>query len=302
MLLEITLLADEDSAEPLADALLAAGALSVAIEDADAASDRESPLFGEPGLEPARQSWLHSRLRILLDGSRQDGEHLIAAAANMIGLAAPLPIESCAPVEDADWVSTSQAQFPPTRISERLWIVPSWHDIPDRSALVVRLDPGVAFGTGTHPTTQLCLAWLDQHVTAGASVLDYGCGSGILAIAAGRLGAGTIVGVDVDEQALTAARANSAVNAVAARYTGPAGLIPGVFDIVVANILSNPLKLLAPALLARVAPGGALVLSGVLERQADEVMAAYRDADAAVELRIWRAADGWVCLAGERQG
>jgi ribosomal protein L11 methyltransferase len=300
VLLEITLLADEASAEPLADALLGAGALSVAIEDADAASNLESPLFGEPGLEPARQAWQRSRLRILLDGSRQDGEGLIAAAAAATGLSADLPIESCAAIEDADWVSASQAQFPPTRISERLWIVPSWHEIPDPSAVVVRLDPGVAFGTGSHPTTQLCLAWLDQHIAQGASVLDYGCGSGILAIAAGKLGAGTIVGVDVDEQALAAARANSTVNAVAARYTGPADLAPGVFDIVVANILSNPLKLLAPALLARVAPGGALVLSGVLERQADEVMAAYRDADATVDLRVWRADDGWVCLAGKR--
>ena len=300
MLLEVTLLADEDSAEPLADALLEAGALSVAIEDADAASELESPLFGEPGFEPERQAWQRSRLRILLDGNQQDSERLIAAATTAIGRSAGLPIESCAAVADADWVSASQAQFPPTRISERLWIVPSWHDIPDPSAVVVRLDPGVAFGTGTHPTTQLCLAWLDQHVTAGASVLDYGCGSGILSIAAGKLGAGTIVGVDVDEQALAAARANSTVNAVTARYTGPAGLAPGVFDIVVANILSNPLKLLAPALLARVAPGGALVLSGVLERQADEVIAAYRRVDAGLALRLWRADDGWVCLAGGR--
>ncbi len=300
MLLEITLLADEDSAEALADALLEAGALSVAIEDADAASDIEAPLFGEPGLEPARRAWQRSRLRFLVDGTPQDGQRLIAAAASAIGHAAALPVESIAKVEDADWVRTSQAQFPPTRISERLWIVPSWHEVPDPSAVVVRLDPGVAFGTGTHPTTQLCLAWLEQHVTVGASVLDYGCGSGILAIAAVKLGAGTTVGVDLDEQALAAARANSEVNAVAARYTGPAGLAPGVFDIVVANILSNPLKLLAPALLARVAPGGALVLSGVLERQADEVIAAYREADAAVELRVWHASDGWVCLAGER--
>jgi ribosomal protein L11 methyltransferase len=300
VLLEFTLLADEDSTEPLADALLEAGALSVAIEDADAASDHESPLFGEPGLEPARQAWQRSRLRVLLDGNRQQAERLIGTAANAIGLAAELPIESSSLVEDTDWVSASQSQFPPTRISERLWIVPSWHEIPDPSALVVRLDPGVAFGTGTHPTTQLCLAWLDQNVASGATVLDYGCGSGILAIAAGKLGAGTIVGVDIDEQALAAARANTTANAVAARYTGPAGLAPGLFDIVVANILSNPLKLLAPALLARVAPGGALVLSGVLERQANEVIAAYREADATVDLRVWQAADGWVCLTGRR--
>ena len=156
--------------------------------------------------------------------------------------------------------------------------MPSWCDAPDPAAIVVRLDPGVAFGTGTHPTTQLCLAWLDRNLEPGDSVLDYGCGSGILAIAAGRLGAGALVGVDVDEQALSAARANSAANGVSARYTDPAGLGIAQFDIVVANILSSPLKLLAPALLARVAPAGALVLSGVLERQAAEVIATYREA------------------------
>jgi ribosomal protein L11 methyltransferase len=164
----------------------------------------------------------------------------------------------------------------------------------------VRLDPGVAFGTGTHPTTQLCLAWLDSNLTPGSTVLDYGCGSGILAIAAGKLGAGTVLGVDVDEQALVAARYNSAANGVTARYTDPAGLPPGKFDIVLANILSNPLKLLAPALLARVAPRGALVLSGVLERQADDVIATYRAGDPHVELSVWRTSEGWACLAGRR--
>jgi ribosomal protein L11 methyltransferase len=164
----------------------------------------------------------------------------------------------------------------------------------------VRLDPGVAFGTGTHPTTQLCLAWLDDHVVPGARVLDYGCGSGILSIAAAKLGAGDTVGVDVDAQALEAARANAAANQVSARYTGPDDLHAGSFDIVVANILANPLKLLAPALLARVAPRGALVLSGVLERQSDDVIATYRAVDPTVLLQVWRACEGWVCLAGTR--
>lgn len=300
MLLEVTLLADDDSAEALADALLDAGAMSVAIEDADAASDAESPLFGEPGLEPQRHAWRRSRLRLLMHDDAQGAARLIGAAATASGLAAAPAIESAAAVADADWVSASQAQFPPTRISKRLWIVPSWHEIPDPAATVVRLDPGVAFGTGTHPTTQLCLAWLDQHVVNGCGVLDYGCGSGILSIAAGKLGAATLIGVDVDPQALAAARANAAVNDVAARYTDPAALEPGAFDIVVANILSNPLKLLAPVLLARVAPHGALVLSGVLERQAEDVASAYRRLDSQVDLTVWRAAEGWVCLAGRR--
>jgi ribosomal protein L11 methyltransferase len=181
-----------------------------------------------------------------------------------------------------------------------LWIVPSWHEPPDPTAIVVRLDPGVAFGTGTHPTTQLCLTWLDNNVVLGARVLDYGCGSGILSIAAAKLGAREVVGIDVDDLALEAARMNAAANHITARYTGPGGLEAGSFDIVVANILSNPLKLLAPALLARVAPRGALVLAGVLERQSDEVIAAYRAIDPAVPLQVWHTSEGWVCLAGTR--
>lgn len=299
MLHEATLLTGEDSAEALADALLAAGALSVSVEDADADSEDEAALYGEPGHEPQRQAWRRSRLRVLLDGDARAAGELLAAASSTLDRPAPA-LEGCTAVADADWVRATQTQFAPTRISERLWIVPTWHDAPDPRAINVRLDPGVAFGTGTHPTTQLCLAWLDEHLRPAASVLDYGCGSGILAIAAGRLGAGRIVGVDVDPQALAAARTNSISNDVTASYTAPDALAPGRYDIVVANILSNPLKLLAPALLARVAPGGSLVLSGVLQRQADELIAAYRDADADVALSVWRSADGWCCLAGRR--
>ena len=300
MLYELTLLADEHDAEPLADALLAAGALSVAVEDADADTAVESALYGEPGLHPQRQAWQRSRLRILFEGPEPDGRPLIQQAAAAAGLKQPGRIESCALVSETDWVRATQSQFPPTRISDRLWIVPSWHEAPSGNVVAVRLDPGVAFGTGTHPTTQLCLAWLDAHLQSGDNVLDYGCGSGILAIAAGLLGAKHIVGVDVDPQALAAARDNSAINSVDARYTEPAGLAAGQFDIVLANILSNPLKLLAPALLARVGKGGALVLSGVLERQAEEVITAYRQADAGVSMRVWQVASGWACLAGRR--
>ena len=299
MLVEVTLRIDAEHAELLADALLDCGALSVAVEDADADTPDELPLFGEPGLEPDRLAWQHSRLRVLVEGDEDAARHAVEAAVAPLKLATPL-IESCAPVADADWVRATQAQFPPTRISDRLWIVPTWHDPPEPTAIAVRLDPGVAFGTGTHPTTQLCLAWLDDHVVPGARVLDYGCGSGILSIAAAKLGAGDTVGIDVDDQALEAARANAAANHVSARYTGPDKLHTGSFDIVVANILSNPLKLLAPALLARVAPRGALVLSGVLERQSDEVIATYRAIDPTVPLQVWRASEGWVCLAGTR--
>ena len=195
----------------------------------------------------------------------------------------------------------TQTQFAPIHIGRRLWIVPSWHTPPEPHAAIVRLDPGVAFGTGSHPTTRLCLAWLDENIRAGASVLDYGSGSGILGIAAAKLGAGMVVGVDIDPQALIAARANARTNGVVASYTDPDGLAPGAtFDIVFANILSNPLKLLAPALLTRVAAAGSLVLSGVLQRQAGDVMDAYRAADPALALEVWRGDDGWVCLAGTR--
>ncbi len=248
---------------------------------------------------PTRLAWQHSRLRVLVEGDQAAARRAVEVAIASLKLATPT-IEGCTPVAEADWVRATQAQFPPTRISDRLWIVPTWHDPPDPTAIAVRLDPGVAFGTGTHPTTQLCLAWLDDHVVPGARVLDYGCGSGILSIAAAKLGAGDTVGVDVDNQALEAARANAAANDVSARYTGSDDLHAGSFDIVVANILSNPLKLLAPALLARVAPHGALVLSGVLERQSDDVIATYKAVDPTVPLQVWRASEGWVCLAGTR--
>jgi ribosomal protein L11 methyltransferase len=298
VLVELTLTADAAHAEPLADALLGAGALSVALEDADAASDDEDPLYGEPGLAPVRQSWKHSRLRVLVESDQ--AESLLANASQTIGIATPAVIACCA-LADIDWVRESQAQFPPTRIGDRLWIVPSWHSPPDDlTAIVVRLDPGVAFGTGTHPTTRLCLRWLELNLTAGASVLDYGCGSGILAIAAARLGAGTVVGTDIDPNALQAARANSEANAVRGHYTDPDSLAAARYDVVLANILSGPLKLLAPTLLTRVAHGGYLVLSGILQRQADEVIDVYRRLDESIALRVWGSDEGWACLAGQR--
>ncbi len=299
MLVEITLSAEGRCVEALADALLESGALSVSIEDAQADSEAEIPLYGEPGYEPTLHAWVRSRLRVLTERDRADA--IVAAA----GLAAKvtLTIEHRAAVADSDWVRITQAQFTPTRISDRLWIVPSWHQPPQRDAIVVRLDPGVAFGTGTHPTTRLALAWLDQNLQAGASVLDYGCGSGILAIAAAKLGAGEVVGTDIDPQALVAAGANTSANGVAASYTDPHGLSQNAttFDVVLANILSNPLKLLAPALLARVALRGSLVLSGILQRQADDLIATYRDADPTLPLSVWRTEDDWVCLAGTRK-
>lgn len=298
MLLEITLLADENAVEALSDAMIDAGAVSVSIEDAHADTADEQPLYGEPGMDDSRRSWAQSRLRVLIEQDHADT--IINAACTAAGL--NLVVEQRVSIADTDWVRHTQAQFPPTQISERLWIVPTWHDPPPPPACVVRLDPGVAFGTGTHPTTRMCLRWLDQNLRPGSSVLDYGCGSGILAIAAAKLGAGNVVGIDIDPQALDAARANANANHVAASYTDSHGLslCATTFDIVLANILSNPIKLLAPALIARVAAGGSLVLSGILERQADEIITSYRTVDESLPMSIWSADDGWVCLSGTR--
>lgn len=297
MLREVALRADAQTAEALADALLAQGALSVAIEDADAQTDAEAPLYGEPGSEPAFPAWPRNRLLVLLEAGIDPDQMLLAVAAAL--QIEPPPIEAARMVEDADWVRLTQSQFTPTQIADDIWIVPSWHDPPDAGAINIRLDPGVAFGTGTHPTTRLCLQWLAQHRPAGKQVLDYGCGSGVLAIAAMRLGARRAVGIDIDPQAVEAARANSAINGVSARYT-TADLPPdGSFDVVLANILANPLRVLAPALIARVARGGSLLLSGILERQADELIDVYRAAQPSLELVPWRAQDGWVCLVGD---
>ncbi|MDO5531846.1 50S ribosomal protein L11 methyltransferase [Sutterella sp.] len=296
---EYRILADQRSAEELSDLLLDAGVLSAALEDADADSTDEQPLYGEPGLEPQTQAWPRSIISILTaDGF--DFQGALAAAVAQAGCDAPELLET-SDVEDQDWVRITQAQFQPAHVSPRLWIVPSWSEPPEPDALIMRLDPGVAFGTGSHPTTRLCLNWLDENLHAHDSVLDYGCGTGILAIGAKMLGAGRVTGTDIDPQAVEAARDNASTNGAQADFHLPDAMPEGRFSVVVANILANPLKLLAPALLGRVAPGGRLVLSGVLARQADEVIAAYAAADPTLPLSVWREDSGWVCLAGSRQ-
>ncbi|BBF22540.1 50S ribosomal protein L11 methyltransferase [Sutterella megalosphaeroides] len=294
---EIKLLADERCAEALADQLMDAGALSATIEDADADRPDEQPLYGEPGLEPAACAWPRSIVSLLVE---KDFDLVAELERLCKELGCDMPeVLSSAPVEDQDWVRLTQAQFPPTQVSDRLWIVPTWHE-PKEGALNLRLDPGVAFGTGSHPTTHLCLQWLDANVGAEDRVLDYGCGTGILAIAAKLVGAREAVGTDIDPQAVEAAIENARMNEVVAEFVLPEGMKDGTFEIVVANILANPLKLLAPALLGRVAPGGRLVLSGVLAKQADEVIETYRAVDPAVKLAVWRQEGDWVCIAGTR--
>ncbi|MBB0025430.1 50S ribosomal protein L11 methyltransferase [Ralstonia pickettii] len=282
-----------DDAEALSEALFDLGALSVSVEDADADTPEEQPLFGEPGHEPTRLAWNRSRVVALL-AEDADPALLVAAAANEINLS-PLPAYTVREVEEQDWVRVTQSQFEPIHIGEHIWVVPSWHDAPEPDAVVLELDPGLAFGTGSHPTTRLCMEWLEQHVQPGERTLDYGCGSGILAIVAKKLGAGETIGVDIDPNAVEASRYNAERNHVEATFALPDDAPEGTFDLVVANILSNPLKLMAAMLCARVRPGGRLILSGVLERQAEEVAAAYAST---IPLTVWRARDGWVCLHG----
>ncbi|HEX7386016.1 MAG TPA: 50S ribosomal protein L11 methyltransferase [Castellaniella sp.] len=301
---ELVLSCTEQQAEFWSDSLLEAGALSVSVEDADGDTVHEQPLFGEPGLEPEVQAWQRNRLAALIaDG--EDPAHFVAYLAQ----AAAVPPEqirwSVREVPDADWVRLTQSQFGPIVVGDRIWIVPSWHrndthvPTPETQSGVVRieLDPGLAFGTGSHPTTHLCLEWLAQHVRGGETVLDYGCGSGILSIAARLLGAGQTHAVDIDEQAVLSTRQNAAVNHVQLDACLPDGLAAGTSALVVANILSNPLKMLAPMLCSRVSPGGHLVLSGVLERQASEVAEVYAPW---LLLRVWATREGWVCLAGRK--
>ncbi len=290
--LSITIETDCQHAELLADALLEAGALSASIEDADAGTPDETPQFGEPG-SVTTPGWERSRVVVLVE-SGTDVDELLEACAPLAGLERT-PAYALEKVEEQNWVQLTQSQFDPIRISGRLWIVPSWHTAPDPDAIVLVLDPGMAFGTGSHPTTRLCLEWLERSVTAGASVLDYGCGSGILAIAAARLGAHEVFGVDIDPQAVSAAKSNAERNEVSARFADSAREIKGQFDIVVANILSNPLKALAPAICSHVRPGGRLALSGILAEQADELIAAYAPW---IPMAIADTREGWVCLAG----
>ncbi|MDP2834619.1 MAG: 50S ribosomal protein L11 methyltransferase [Pseudomonadota bacterium] len=290
--LSLKLAADQDEAEGLADALMDAGALSVSTEDRDAGTAEEAPQFGEPGLSDPK-AWNRNWVVALLDA---DADLPILFAR--LGLPADHE-HQVERVEDQDWVRLTQSQFEPIPISQRLWIVPSWHVAPDPEAITLVLDPGLAFGTGSHPTTRLCLQWLEAKLQGGEcgkpSVLDYGCGSGILAIAAVKLGAGTVVGVDVDSQAVTSSRDNAERNQVQASFHLPDTAPTGQFDVLVANILTNPLKALLPLLAARVKSGGRIALSGILAEQAEEVMALYGQA---FTMRQWKEEEGWVCLEG----
>lgn len=298
MWVSVALETDAAHAEALSDALMAAGAISVSVEDALAGTDLETPQFGEPdssGGMAVTPLWSESRVVALFDPA-PDLVGRIASAAAEAGIG-DLPEIELDDVEEQDWVRLTQAQFDPIRVNERLWIVPSWHTAPDPAAVSLVLDPGLAFGTGSHPTTFLCLQWLSETLHGGESVLDYGCGSGILGIAAARFGASSVLGVDIDDNALIAARDNAANNHVALELRHSKDTLNEEFDIVVANILTNPLCVLAPLLAGRVAPGGRIALSGVLAAQAEQVIATYAPL---IALDVGAEREGWVRLEGRR--
>jgi len=292
---ELVLRVPEALVETASDALmLELDALSVSVEDADADSADEQALFGEPGMPPPRGGWQRSTLRALFPDE--------AAAAQALALllaqdwAQDLRAQSLDAVPEQDWVRLTQSQFAPVPITAEFWIVPSWHELPAEARQVIRLDPGLAFGTGTHPTTRMCLRWIAQQAPALAPgwsrVLDYGCGSGILAIGAALHGARAVDAVDIDPAAVQASNANASANGVQLQ-TGLPDLAQGRYALVLANILATPLKLLAPLLCAHVAPGGHLVLAGILERQTAELQQAYAPW---CRLQVSDGDDGWVLM------
>ena len=283
-----------EAAETWAEALLAAGALSVDVSDPAAGTPAETPVYAEPG-EPGSALWPISRLSALFDAGA-DADAVLRTCAQRLGVAPPP--HATHPVAEQDWVRATQAQFGPIRIAEGFWIVPSWCVPPDPQALNLALDPGLAFGTGSHPTTRLCLEWLREHVDGQSTLLDYGCGSGILAIAAAKLGGRRVAGTDIDPQALRASAVNAQANRVAATFVAPAALPPETFDLVVANILTHPLIVLAPLLARRVRAGGRIALAGLLAAQATEVAGAYAHW---FNIATWRTCDGWPLLAGVRR-
>lgn len=298
MWVSVALDTDAAHADALSDALLAAGAISVSVEDALAGTELETPQFGEPdsrSQEFATPLWNDSRVVALFEPAA-DLIDRVATATAAAGID-ELPEIELQEVAEQDWVRLTQSQFEPIRVNERLWIVPSWHAAPDADAVNLALDPGLAFGTGSHPTTFLCLQWLSDTLRGGEKVLDYGCGSGILGIAAAKFGAASVVGVDIDDKALIAARDNAANNGVALDLRHSRQPLEEKFDIVVANILTNPLCVLAPLLSCRIAAGGRMALAGVLAAQASQVIDAYAPF---VALRMGAERDGWVRLEGQK--
>ena len=286
---ELLLVCPQADVDAVSDTLEALDALSVSVEDADAGSDQENALFGEPGMPPPAQAWEQSRVTALFndlvsaEAARRAVQQLHGTDFSHTAIQA---------VPEQDWVRLTQSQFDPVEITSEFWVVPSWHTAPEQARTVLRLDPGLAFGTGTHPTTGMCLRWIAQH-PGQASVLDYGCGSGILAIGAALCGAGKVVAVDIDTAAVLASQTNAVANGVHIA-SGTPEMAVGTYNLVVANILATPLKVLAPLLCNHVAPGGRLLLAGILERQCEELKLAYGPYCA---LEVLDSREGWILMS-----
>jgi ribosomal protein L11 methyltransferase len=295
--LEISGAVKGDIADALADRLMESGALAVDVADLHAESDAEQPIFGEPGMA-LDVRWADSRIAALFDSETTTD----ALYALWLALKNEFPdaigAHEFRVVPETDWVRATQAQFDPIEISERLWIVPTWCEPPNPQAINLRVDPGMAFGTGTHPTTRLCLEWLTRQSLSATRVLDYGCGSGILAMAAKALGAPTVIGVDIDPQAIDTARRNGEMNGIHVEYAVSATPLEGEFGIVVANILAGPLTVLAPAISAHVKSGGKLALAGILAPQVERIRDAYAPW---FSLEVERERDGWVLMTGQKR-
>ncbi|QIL83383.1 50S ribosomal protein L11 methyltransferase [Diaphorobacter sp. HDW4A] len=294
---ELSLLCTEDRVEDLSDALEALDALSVTVDDADAQTDAEQALFGEPGMPAPKGGWNRSRI-VALFQTREQAEEA-KALLQVQDFFEGSKILGLTEVEDQDWVRITQSQFAPVDITEDFWIVPSWHEPPAAATHCIRLDPGLAFGTGTHPTTRMCLRWIAKNVNPSnppARVLDYGCGSGILAIGAAKFGAKDIVAVDIDQAAVDSTNANATANDVTL-HAGLPDQAVGTYNVVLANILATPLRMLAPLLCSHVQASGSLVMAGILERQEDELKAAYAPW---VQLEVSDREDGWILMTARR--
>ena len=291
---ELNLLCPEAHVEDLSEALEALDALSVSVEDADAQTEHEQALFGEPGMPPPKEGWQRSKVVALFAKEEDAKEAAVLLAAQDF-------FESCqllsiAAVPDQDWVRLTQSQFAPVEITPEFWIVPTWHEPPAQAQQIIRLDPGLAFGTGTHPTTRMCLRWIATHEVKGQRVLDYGCGSGILAIGAAKFGAQSIDAVDIDEAAVSATLLNAQANEVSLN-AGLPDLAVGKYQTVLAHILATPLKVLAPLLCQHVESGGYLVLAGILDRQEQELIQAYAPF---LNLQVADREDGWILMTARR--
>ena len=291
---ELRLMAPEGRVETVSDALDALDALSVSVEDADAQTDAEQALFGEPGMPPPKEGWQRSRVIALF--ATQPLAREAATVLSLQDFFKGCQTLGVAEVPEQDWVRLTQSQFAPVEITPEFWIVPTWHEPPSQARQVIRLDPGLAFGTGTHPTTRMCLRWIATHAVSGQRVLDYGCGSGILAIGAAKYGATEIDAVDIDEAAVESTRLNAEANGVQLR-TGLPEVAQGQYRTVLANILATPLKVLAPLLCERVRAGGHLVLAGILARQEEELREAYAPW---VTLSVSDEEDGWILMTATK--